>query len=131
MHDMGGEGIVSTKAKLTEDKLLSVIQFTSSRKKASVVVKTNTGVRVYTKGAPDMLFPDVTSIVGADGSPQPIDQKMNVDQTLLSADEQGRGTVQETGTEIMNRTVKLFAKNALRTILMCYRDYSHEEYAEL
>lgn len=68
MHDMGGEGVQSQKNALTDDILLSVIQFTSSRKKASVVVKTNSGVRVYTKGAPDMLFPNCSKILTDSGS---------------------------------------------------------------
>ena len=40
-----------------------VVEFSSSRKRASVVVKHNGGVRVYTKGAPDMLFPLLTGVL--------------------------------------------------------------------
>lgn len=78
MYDMGGEGVQSTKNMLTDDKLLSVIQFTSSRKKASMVVKTNYGVRVYTKGAPDMLFPCVKDILTKTGDKEEINQLVSV-----------------------------------------------------
>lgn len=67
MHDLRGQGIVDKKAELNDSNRLQVIQFTSSRKKASVVVKTADGVRLYTKGAPDMLFPNVVRTITADG----------------------------------------------------------------
>jgi Ca2+-transporting ATPase len=66
MHDIRGQGILDKKA-LLDNQLLQVIQFTSSRKKASVVVKTANGVRVYTKGAPDMLFPCIANVLTNDG----------------------------------------------------------------
>lgn len=46
----------------------NVIAFTSKRKKASIIIKTDTGYRLYCKGAPDMLFPELTGIVTQDGS---------------------------------------------------------------
>ena len=39
------------------------IEFSSSRKRASMVVKHGDGVRVYTKGAPDMLFPKLAGVL--------------------------------------------------------------------
>lgn len=83
MHDMGGEGVQAIKSQLTDDKLVSVIQFTSSRKKASVVVKTDKGVRIYTKGAPDMLFPHVKDILTADGSTDNIHNSVSVPMDFL------------------------------------------------
>ena len=77
MHDIGGQGIVDFKNQLDENKLISVIQFTSSRKKASVVVKTNEGVRVYTKGAPDMLFPCIKDLLSNNGK-EPINDLRDV-----------------------------------------------------
>jgi magnesium-transporting ATPase (P-type) len=53
---------------------MEVISFTSKRKKASVVhhnkdkVNTDEEIRVYCKGAPDMLFPAITKIIGPDGN---------------------------------------------------------------
>jgi magnesium-transporting ATPase (P-type) len=44
-----------------------VIAFTSKRKKASIIIKTPGGYRIYTKGAPDMLFDNTSYIVGTDG----------------------------------------------------------------
>ena len=63
---------------LSEDKILCIVPFTSSRKMGSIVVrnmeKVNTPqeVRVYCKGAPDMLLQKVTSCIGKDGSVKPI-----------------------------------------------------------
>ena len=36
-----------------------------------------------------------------------------------------------TGNDIVNKTVTQFAKQALRTILMAYRDFSEDEYLEI
>jgi magnesium-transporting ATPase (P-type) len=44
-----------------------VIGFTSARKKASIITKTKKGYRIYCKGAPDMLFPVTTHIIGPNG----------------------------------------------------------------
>ena len=45
---------------------MEVVSFTSSRKRASVVVKHGNGVIVYTKGAPDMLFPMLKGVLDSD-----------------------------------------------------------------
>lgn len=53
----GFDGLLAVKAQLTEDRILCVVPFDSARKRGSIVVKMNDGrVRVYTKGAPDVLF---------------------------------------------------------------------------
>lgn len=63
---IGGQGVIDKKNSLTEDRIVSVIQFTSSRKKASIVVRypelagTNQEIRVYCKGAPDMVLEKTT-----------------------------------------------------------------------
>lgn len=57
-----------------EDILLQTIQFTSGRKRASVVVRdpsksgTDKEVRVYCKGGPEFLFPFATKVVGEGAS---------------------------------------------------------------
>jgi Ca2+-transporting ATPase len=89
MHDFGGKGVQAAQAQLTEDKLLQVIQFTSSRKKASVVVKTDKGVRIYTKGAPDMLFPYVDNILTQNGSVDNINSNIKVPGEFLLEGESG------------------------------------------
>lgn len=55
------------KAAGSSDVTLDVIEFSSSRKRASVVVKHGNGVRVYTKGAPDMLFPKLRGVLDNNG----------------------------------------------------------------
>lgn len=63
---IGFEACISERQRLTADNTLCVISFSSSRKRASIVVRnldkegTDEEVRVYCKGAPDMLF-DYTS----------------------------------------------------------------------
>lgn len=39
MHDLGGQGCIDMKNTLTEENTLSVISFTSKRKRASIVVR--------------------------------------------------------------------------------------------
>lgn len=54
---MGIENVRNKQLSLTKDKILTSIPFDSSVKRATVVVKRDDGnVRVYTKGAPDVLY---------------------------------------------------------------------------
>lgn len=68
------EACVKKKAELSEDKIQCIIPFTSKRKMGSVVVKvsdkigTDKEIRVYTKGAPDMLLERCTYTTSADGT---------------------------------------------------------------
>lgn len=55
---------------------------------------------------------------------------MRVDSSILVGKDAGK-TIKETGREILERTIALFAKQALRTIMMTYRDLSESEYQEL
>lgn len=70
---MSPEFCVGKKADLTEDKILCVVPFTSKRKMGSIVVRqidkvnSDKEVRVYCKGAPDMLLQKVNRTVGKDG----------------------------------------------------------------
>lgn len=74
MGAIGPEACIEAKKALTEDNTLLVISFTSSRKRASIVVRdpskegTDQEVRVYCKGAPDMLFDITSKVICADGS---------------------------------------------------------------
>ena len=68
----GGAGCLSVKHELADENLLQVISFSSSRKRASVVVRNpnesgDKEVRVYTKGAPDMLFDKLVGVVNEQG----------------------------------------------------------------
>ena len=54
---MGFEGLLDLKAQLTKDRILCLVPFDSGRKRGSIVIRKDDGnVRVYTKGAPDVLF---------------------------------------------------------------------------
>jgi P-type Ca2+ transporter type 2B len=61
------------KNSLTEDIILETIPFSSERKRASIVVHnlyakgTNSEVRVYTKGGPDMLLNYTSHIINKEG----------------------------------------------------------------
>jgi len=74
MHVMGGQECLDQRNKLTEENTLALISFSSSRKRASIVIRdaSKAGqadeVRIYTKGAPDMLFELTSSVRLADGS---------------------------------------------------------------
>lgn len=95
LQEFGGEGCIDRKKKL-DSCYENVIGFTSKRKKASVIVKTDRGYRLYCKGAPDMLFPQTKSIIGVNGQVFPINEKTMVDPSLLTDKEKGVGA-QETG----------------------------------
>jgi magnesium-transporting ATPase (P-type) len=80
MHDLGGQGCIDMKNELTEENTLSVISFTSKRKRASIVVRypenagTDKEVRVFCKGAPDMLFDLTETILCPGGKTQSLSE---------------------------------------------------------
>lgn len=61
----GAEAI--SKKNSADEITLETISFTSKRKKASIVVSRGNMVRVYCKGAPDMLFPNLDMIIDPNG----------------------------------------------------------------
>ena len=135
MGILSGQGCIDVRNELTEDRILQVVQFSSKRKKASIVVRnpdqegTDQEVRVYTKGAPDMLYESLVDVlVDADGNKAGIEDTVSVPTDLLNGDDEG---TECTELEILERTVKKFAKQAFRTILVCYRDMSMDEYETL
>ena len=75
-HEIGYEGIEDAQALLKDGRQLSDVQFTSSRKRASMVVRRadragrQDEVRVYTKGAPDVLFDMTTRVLDENGQVQ-------------------------------------------------------------
>ena len=89
-------------------------------------MKTDTGYRIYCKGAPDILMPATNWIVLQDGNVAAIDAEAAVDPSLLTAGE-SEG-VQDSGMGILNRTISQFAKQAFRTILLTYKDFTEDEY---
>jgi Ca2+ transporting ATPase len=134
MGVMGGQGCITKKNSLTEENTISVIQFTSSRKRASIVIRnpdlagTDREVRVYCKGAPDMLFDFTSSVICADGSTQYMDDQTNVPSELLFDDE---NPTTDTYRGLFERTVKKFADQAYRTLLITYKDMSMSEYENI
>lgn len=84
---------VNKKADLSEDKIQCIIPFTSKRKMGSVVVKvadkigTDKEIRVYTKGAPDMLLERCTYATTSDGTVRNVETHVNVPKELLNEDE--------------------------------------------
>ena len=134
MNSLTARGCLQVKRSLTDEKILCVVPFTSSRKRGSIVVRreelrgTDREVRVYCKGAPDVLFPNIQSVIGVSGEPIDSSAQVEVPKELLNGDEEGMNDSQ---LGILERTVKLFASQAFRTILVSYRDMSMDEFERL
>lgn len=73
MAVLGGKDTNDIRANFPKEDILTVVPFTSSRKRASVAVKTGDHVTIFCKGAPDMVFKTVTDCVDAKGERVPID----------------------------------------------------------
>jgi len=120
----GGDKVYEAKQMFaTSDICLGVVEFTSTRKRASVVVKHTVNgtemARVYTKGAPDMLFPMLSGVLDSD-------------MGLHGLDEQTTYDGQEcTEIEKLNLAVKKFASQAYRTILITKKDMSMDDFESL
>lgn len=129
---MRSQWCVDKKHELRDEMILCNIPFTSKRKMGSIVVKRETAdkdheVRVYTKGAPDMLLPKCGFSISKDGKLVPIGSKAPVPTPLLHAGE-AAGHAEDTYRSFFDRTVKKFADQAFRTILVTYKDMSMEEF---
>lgn len=77
-----------------------------------------------------MLFPNVISTLTKDGSIVNIEDKTEVPFELLVKGENTSGK-QDTHMGLLERTVRVFAEEAYRTILVCYRDMTYQQYEEL
>ena len=130
----GGEEIIDFGNQLkAEGKVLLRIPFNSARKKASIVVHqpehegTDKEVRVYTKGGPDFLMRDglVKRMLNADGTVEELDARCDYPDEVEDFDiDDDNGDHRS----MIEKTVKFFASNAFRTILVCYRDMSMDEF---
>jgi Ca2+-transporting ATPase len=133
MNNEGAEGCNGKRNQLTDENTLALISFSSSRKRASIVVRntekegTDQEVRIYTKGAPDMLFPLVTGIIDGSGDVQECDAGVNTPSELMEIGNEAETTYMG----ILEKTVKLFASKAFRTILVTYRDMSLDEFNQI
>jgi len=99
------------------------IEFSSSRKRASMVVKHGDGVRVYTKGAPDMLFPKLVGVLDANQNLLGLEDNAAVPSLI--------GGGEDTNINILERVIKHFAKQAYRTILVTKKDMTWDAYNTL
>lgn len=126
----GGKEVFEAKQEFAKEMLkgengdcCTIIEFTSKRKRASIVVKTQVNgtemARVYTKGAPDMLFPMLEGVLDSD---------MNV-HALNEATEYDGENCDQIGK--LNKVVVKFAKQAYRTILLCKKDITMDEYNQI
>jgi len=133
MNIVEAEGCIEQRNKLSDENTLELISFSSSRKRASIVVRnpakegTDGEVRVYTKGAPDMLFDKLSGVVDGEGNVNAVDDSIDCPPELLEIGNES----QTTYLGILEKTVKLFASKAFRTILVTYRDMSMDEFQEI
>jgi magnesium-transporting ATPase (P-type) len=134
MNTMDGKACLEKRKELTEDRILCIVPFTSTRKRGSIVVRypllkgTNQEVRVYCKGAPDVLFTHLTQVVAKDGEVKNKDSLDEVPDELLNGEVDG-AIDSELG--LLKRAVKKFADQAYRTILVAYRDMSIKDFETL
>lgn len=111
--ELGGQQVIDKKNSLVKDRILSVIQFTSKRKRAAIAVRypenegTDQEVRVFCKGAPDMLFEYTTKVLTSDGSVAEMGDTVEVPDALKVKGET-TGSL-DTHKGIFERTVKNFA----------------------
>jgi len=132
MAQIGGQGCIDKIKELEEDNILSIISFTSGRKRASIVVKDpskegeDDEVRVWCKGAPDVLLEYTTGVICQDGSVADIDDEVEIPESI-NCDPEADGTQRG----LLMNTVKKFAMKSYRTLLVTYKDMSMAEYEEL
>jgi Ca2+-transporting ATPase len=113
------DGIEQSQALLKDGRRLNEVAFTSSRKRASIVVTqpgkegTDQEVRVYTKGAPDVLFDYVTHALDEAGARVPADAMCDrADEAIWAVpgfDDLKDANGQTGHLDTYKRTVKLFA----------------------
>ena len=86
---MSHQECLDERNKLTEANTLELISFSSKRKRASIVVKypSKAGepdeVRIYTKGAPDMLFDFTSNVMLENGTVASFDDTTKFPAELL------------------------------------------------
>jgi magnesium-transporting ATPase (P-type) len=121
------EACIKRRNELDDGDIAALIPFSSKRKRASIAVyqRNSNTVRVYSKGAPDMLMLNTTNILEADGSTVALD-----DQTVCPARLPSAGH-EVTHRDVLNQTIKFFADQALRTILVCYKDIDIDTFNDL
>ena len=103
LNVLGQKAGVTKEGLLKDRELTRTLPFTSARKMMSVIVKSGSGYRLYTKGAPDVLLKNSQNIL--------------LDGEMVSSKNADR----------FNEIVDGYAKKALRTLAVAYRDISQKE----
>jgi magnesium-transporting ATPase (P-type) len=101
--------------KKTDDNIVTEIPFNSKRKRATCVIRhpdLADTVRVFCKGAPEIVLNYVSHYIDESGNSQPFDEtkKQNLTENVI---------------------IEEFANHALRTILVTYKDYTVAEFEAL
>jgi ATPase, P-type (transporting), HAD superfamily, subfamily IC len=103
LHVLGQKAGVTKETLASQNKLVRTLPFTSDRKMMSVVVQTDTGYRLYTKGAPDVLLQNSQNIL------------------------QNGEIIPSSQSKQFEEIVDNYAKKALRTLAVAYRDLTKRE----
>jgi len=98
--------------------------------KVSEKIGTDKEIRIYTKGAPDMLLERCTYATTSDGTVRNMETQVKVPKELIVGEEV-YGETMDTYAGLYKRSIKNFASQAYRTILICYRDMSMRQFTSL
>jgi magnesium-transporting ATPase (P-type) len=91
-----------------------------------VVKLSNNKVRVFMKGASEIVLERCSHLIDQEGNLIPIsNEAKRVPQDLLEAHETNFSADHH---QIFLRAIDKFARQALRTLLLCYKDYSMADY---
>jgi magnesium-transporting ATPase (P-type) len=88
MNEIGGKGCLDSRDQLQRENVLVEVPFSYSKKRGCIVVRnldlagTDKEVRVYCKGAPEILLENASSVVCEDGSIKSIHEKASVPDEL-------------------------------------------------
>ena len=97
------------KNRIVENQIL-LYPFNSVRKRMTKVIKLNDNIyRIFFKGAPDYIKKEVTSVLINDG----------------------KGTFKGSHAEVINKAINEFSANALRSVMLAYKDISAESFDKL
>eukprot|EP00116_Pleurobrachia_bachei_P000491 sb/3460753/ len=101
-----GQDYEAIRKKNTEEDFYKVYTFNSKRKCMATVLKTDTGFRMFVKGAGEVVLGRCDSIIGEDSTPVPLTPK-TYDRLLIEV-------------------IESMACDALRTICVAYKDFTDE-----
>lgn len=129
MNQIGGEGCLDVRDSLKKENILLEAPFSYSRKRGSVVIRnpqfegTDREVRVYCKGAPEILLENASKVVIQSGEIVSIFDQAEIPKELTL--EEGNHL------DVLQSTVKMFASKAFRLLVIGYRDMSMERFLDL